>query len=81
MRLLLVTANGFPSSPIFVTMMMEGISSSPTSVLTRATRRNIPGDGILKANNCRYEAAGAPFDQGTIGFRRRHVLGNYLKTE
>jgi hypothetical protein len=29
-----------PNSPNFVTLMMEAISSSETSVLTRATRRN-----------------------------------------
>jgi hypothetical protein len=36
-RELLVTAN-VPSSPILVTLMMEALSSSETSVLTRATR-------------------------------------------
>jgi hypothetical protein len=34
---LLVTANIVPSSPILVTLMMEAISFSETSVLTRAT--------------------------------------------
>jgi hypothetical protein len=44
---LLVTTNIVPSSPIFVTLMMDAICSSQTSVTTRATRRNIQEDGIL----------------------------------
>jgi hypothetical protein len=45
-RRLLLTAN-VPSSPILVTLTMHDLSSSETSVLTRATWRNITEDSIL----------------------------------
>jgi hypothetical protein len=50
-RQLLVTANIVPSSPILVNVIMEAKHSAETSVLTRATRRNIPEDVILHSQS------------------------------
>jgi hypothetical protein len=45
-----------PNTPIFVTLMMEAIFSSQTSVLTRVTRRNIPEVAAVRTSTLKIFA-------------------------
>jgi hypothetical protein len=75
MRRLLVTASFVPSSPILVTLM----SSSETSVLIRATRRNIPEDTILYSH--RRENLRSYTDSNEDGKWRKRVLCLEIRKE
>jgi hypothetical protein len=50
LRRLIVTATVVPSSPFLATLMTEALRSFQTSLLTGATRRCIPEDGILHSH-------------------------------
>jgi hypothetical protein len=72
-----------PSSPILVTLMKEALSSSEMSVLTRATRRNIPEDAILHSHSRGILKSYIAFTDWAVKRRRnvspvRYELGFYI---
>jgi hypothetical protein len=67
---LLVTANVVPRRTILVTLMVDVIDSSKTSVIRRATWHNIPEDSILHSHRCAhlksYTICSAPPDVSSV---------------
>jgi hypothetical protein len=51
---LLVAVNDVPSLPILVTLIMQALRSSETSVRTRSTWSTIPREGILHSHSREY---------------------------
>jgi hypothetical protein len=64
---LLVTPNVVPSSPILVTLMMETVHYTETSVFRRAKRRNIPEDRVLQTRRKSHLCAVRNFIEKPLG--------------
>jgi hypothetical protein len=83
---MLVTANVVPISLIPFTLIMDAIIFFETTVLTRATRRHIPEDGIL--NSDRHENLKSYIELTDWSLERRYnvflvryELGFYIPEE
>jgi hypothetical protein len=76
-RRLLVAAFVVPTSPILVTLLKETLGSSETSVLTRATLRNIAEDTILHSH--RRENLKSYIENSSPKWRWVWLSGEYSK--
>jgi hypothetical protein len=75
-RRYLVTDSVVPISPILVTVMMQALRSFETSVLTRATRRNIPEEDIFHSHHCKNLKS---YNILSVFFSRRFLSSGLLQ--